>query len=276
MLKRIDTRLLLRETQTDGHAPMVFMCSNDDIYYCKYLPTGNPEEINCLAYEVIAHELLRALDISTPEIALVAIAENTINKELITTNKRIRVGNVCFGSKEIAFASEIQSLTQLKNKTDFNKLLNPLDIIKIALFDLWVNNVDRGRDFGEGLNYNLLLKPVGKSQQIIAFDHAFIFGGTDQIGIFNEKMASLRSNKLYQSGYYKSVIKYIDKVEYLNVVNNFIPLLSKNYDTLITNIIQELSAHWQLSINLDERIMALLKSKARIQEIKNIIIQAKK
>jgi hypothetical protein len=122
----------------------------------------------------------------------------------------------------------------------------------------------------------LLLKPVGKSQQIIAFDHAFIFSGTDQIGIFNEKMASLRSNKLYQSGYYKSVIKYIDKVEYLNVVNNFIPLLSKNYDTLITNIIQELSAHWQLSINLDERIMALLKSKARIQEIKNIIIQAKK
>ncbi|MCZ2224220.1 MAG: hypothetical protein LC122_11405 [Chitinophagales bacterium] len=155
-------------------------------------------------------------------------------------------------------------------------MLNPDDIIKIAIFDLWVNNVDRGRNFGEGYNYNLLLKPVGTKQEIMAFDHGFIFGGVNQIGIFNSKTNTLNSNKLYQSTYYKSVIKHINKADYINIVNNFIPLLYENYDTLIKNIIEKLGANWDLSPKLDERIIALLKTNEQIKEIKNIIIQAKK
>lgn len=275
-LLELDTKLLKEETQTDGHSPLVFICSDDNIYYCKYLPTIKKEEINCLAYEVVAHALLRKLDIPTPDIALITIAENTLNKKLIKNNKRLKVGNVCFGSKEIAYATEVQSLAQLNSKTEFNKLLNPYDIIKIAIFDLWVNNVDRGRDFGDGYNYNLLLKLVGTKQQIVAFDHGFIFGGINQIGIFNSKNNSLTSNKLYQSTYYKSVIKHINKTDYINIVNNFIPLLFKNYDTLIKNIIEKLGANWDLSPKLDERIIALLKTNEQIKEIKNIIIQAKK
>lgn len=275
-LSELHTKLLLRETQTDGHSPLVFICSDDNIYYCKYLPTIKKEEINCLAYEIVAHVLLKKLDIPTPEIALVTVAENTLIPKLIRFNKRLKVGNICFGSKEISFAAEVQSLAQLNNKTEFNKLLNPHDIIKIAIFDLWVNNVDRGRDFGDGYNYNLLLKPVGTKQEIIAFDHGFIFGGINQIGIFNSKTNTLNGNKLYQSAYYKSVIKHIDKTDYINIVNNFIPLLFKNYDTLVKNIIEKLGANWDLSPKLDERIIALLKTSEQVKEIKNIIIQAKK
>lgn len=275
-LAELHTKLLLEETQTDGHSPLKFICSDDNIYYCKYLPTIKKEEINCLAYEVVAHALLKKLEIPTPDIALVTVAEGTLNKKLIKKNKRLKVGDVCFGSKEVSFVAEVQTLAQLNNKTEFNKLLNPHDIIKIAIFDLWVNNVDRGRDFGDGYNYNLLLKPVGTKQEIIAFDHGFVFGGIDQIGVFNSKMNSLTGNKLYQSAYYKSVIKHINKTDYINIVNNFIPLLFKNYDTLIKNIIKKLAANWDLSLKLDERIIALLKTDEQIKEIKNIIIQAKK
>lgn len=170
----------------------------------------------------------------------------------------------------------MQSLAQLNSKTEFNKLLNPHDIIKIAIFDLWVNNVDRGRDFGDGYNYNLLLKPIGTKQQIVAFDHGFIFGGINQIGIFNAKTNSLTGNKLYQSAYYKSVIKHINKTDYTNIVNNFTSLLFKNHDTLINDIIEQLGAIWDLSPKLDERIIALLNTNEQIKEIKNIIIQSKK
>lgn len=275
-LLELHTKLLLEETQTDGHSPLKFICSDDNIYYCKYLPTLKKEEINCLAYEVVAYALLRKLAIPTPDIALVTVAEGTLNKKLIKKNKRLKVGDVCFGSREVSFVAEVQTLAQLNNKTEFNKLLNPYDIIKIAIFDLWVNNVDRGRNFGDGYNYNLLLKPIGTKQEIIAFDHGFIFGGSDQVGVFNSKMNSLTGNKLYQSAYYKSVIKHISKTDYINIVNNFIPLLFKNYDTLIKNIIKKLAANWDLSPKLDERIIALLTTNEQIKEIKNIIIQAKK
>ncbi|MBW6483789.1 MAG: hypothetical protein K0B10_12105 [Vicingaceae bacterium] len=275
-LAELHTKLLLEEIQTDGHAPLKFICTDDNIYYCKYLPTIKKEEINCLAYEVVAHALLRKLAIPTPDIALITVAEETLNKKLIKKNRRLNVGDVCFGSKQVPFVAEVQSLAQLNNKTEFNKLLNPYDIIKIAIFDLWVNNTDRGRDFGDGYNYNLLLKLVGTKQQIVAFDHGFIFGGVNQIGIFNSKMNALTGNKLYQSAYYKSVIKHINNTDYINIVNNFIPLLFKNYDTLIKNIIEKLGTNWDLSPKLDERIIALLKTNEQIKEIKNIIIQAKK
>lgn len=275
-LLELHTKLLLEEIQTDGHAPLKFICTDDNIYYCKYLPTIKKEEINCLAYEVVAHALLRKLAIPTPDIALITVAEETLNKKLIKKNRRLNVGDVCFGSKQVSFVAEVQTLAQLNNKTEFNKLLNPYDIIKIAIFDLWVNNVDRGRNFGDGYNYNLLLKPIGTKQEIIAFDHGFIFGGINQIGVFNSNMNALTGNKLYQSAYYKSVIKHINKTDYINIVNNFIPLLFKNYDTLIKNIIEKLGTNWDLSQKLDERIIALLKSNEQIKEIKNIIIQAKK
>lgn len=275
-LLELHTKLLLRETQTDGHSPLVFICSDDNIYYCKYLPSIKREEINCLAYEIVAHALLKKLDIPTPDIALITIAENTLNKKLIRSNKRLKVGDICFGSKEISFAAEVQSLAQLNSKTEFNKLLNPHDIIRIAIFDLWINNIDRGRNFGDGYNYNLLLKPVGIKQQIIAFDHGFIFGGINQIGVFNSNTNSLTGNKLYQSTYYKSVIKHINKTDYTNIVNNFTSLLFKNYDTLIKDIIEQLGAIWDLSHKLDERIIALLNTNEQIKEIKNIIIQSKK
>ena len=75
------TELFLRETQTDGHAPIAFVCNDLNIYYCKYLNSLKKEEITCLAYEVIASKLLVSLDIPTPDISAVTIAENTLTKK---------------------------------------------------------------------------------------------------------------------------------------------------------------------------------------------------
>lgn len=49
-LANLHSELLLAEMQTDGHAPLKFVCSDGNIYYCKYLKTMNKEEVNCLAY----------------------------------------------------------------------------------------------------------------------------------------------------------------------------------------------------------------------------------
>jgi hypothetical protein len=276
MVQQLHTELFLRETQTDGHAPIAFVCNDLNIYYCKYLNSLKKEEITCLAYEVVASKLLVKLGIPTPNIAAVTVADNTLNKKEIKQNKRLRVGNVCFGSKEVVSATEVQSLAQIKSKAEYNKLSNPADIIKIAIFDLWINNSDRGRNFGEGFNYNLLLEPQENKYKLLAFDNAFIFGGINQIGIFNPSSSVDISNKIHLSPYYKSIVKHISHEQFIEVVNNFIPLLRKNYGTLISNIIKEVSVYWEITPNLDKRILDFISSKTRIDEIEKIIIQSGK
>lgn len=274
-IPRLATKYLIKEEETDGHSPLRFICSNDDIYFCKYLKTMNKLELNCLAYEVVAHYLLKELDIPTPDIALVQVTEGTLIKEKIKNNRRLKNNDVCFGSRNLTTASEINDLQKCNTKTEFNTLLNPEDIIRIALFDLWINNVDRGRFINPGFNYNLLLNKKGNKQQIIAFDHAFIFGGIHQIGIFNPTMPLETQNKLHQSEYYNSVIAYIDYFEFEKIVNNFVPLLKTNYQEIITAVIAQLEPIWNLTPNLDQRIQDYLYNDARIERVKTTIMNTK-
>lgn len=275
MLKTINTELLLEEIPTDGHAPLKFICSTNEIYFCKYLNSFKRLELNCLAYEVVANFLLTKLDISTPEIALVTVSPNTLNKKKIRFNRRLREGNICFGSKEISPVQELQAIQDF-SKNDFNKLLNPEDIIKIALFDLWVDNQDRGRIFEDGINYNILIEQVGSKQKIIAFDNAFIFGGIEDIGTFNPTRVVSTRNKLVATPFYKKVIKFIDNKKFNHTVNNFVPLLEQNFKQEISEIIRQLPQEWHLTKNLDERINDFLSNKKHINSIKNIILQSKR
>ena len=39
---KVKTELLLEETKTSGHAPLKFICSDNNLYYCKYLVDFDP------------------------------------------------------------------------------------------------------------------------------------------------------------------------------------------------------------------------------------------
>lgn len=274
-IPRITTKYLIKEEETDGHSPLRFICSTDTIYFCKYLKSISKLELNCLAYEVVAHYLLKQLHIPTPDIALVQVTEGTLNKDKIKNNRRLKNNDICFGSKNLATASEINDLQKCNTKTEFNSLVNPHDIIRIALFDLWINNTDRGRFINPGFNYNLMLNKQGIKQQIIAFDHAFIFGGINQIGIFNPAMPLETQNKLHQSEYYKSVINYIDYFEFEKIVNNFVLLLKTNYHEIIIDVMEQLTPIWNLTPNLAQRIQDYLCNDARIERVKTTIMHTK-
>lgn len=274
-LSILQTELLLEEIPTDGHAPLKFICNDGNIYYCKYLNSYNRAEINCLAYEVVAQFLLKQLGIPTPDIALVKVAPNTLVKSKIQSNRRLREGNICFASRDVPYVNELQEIQNI-SKADFNKLINPNDVIKIAAFDLWVNNVDRGRRFPGGINYNLLIQTIGSKQKIYAFDNAFIFGGVNNIGIFNPKLMVSPYNKFVSSSFYANVVKQLDVNNFNDVVNNFIPLLGVNYCVQLKEIIDILGEYWELSPNLDRRINAYLSNADHVSNCKNIMLQSKK
>ena len=237
MINVINTELLLEEMKTDGHAPLKFLCDNNKIYYCKYLNAYNRQELNLLAYEMISSHLLSRLSIPTP-------------------------------------AQELQAI-QTFSKYDFNRISNPSDLVKIAMFDLWTNNVDRGRTFEGGINYNLLIASEMDKQKIYAFDNAFTFGGVDEIGIFNENTQPNGYNKLVLSPFYRDIIQYISVEDFKFIVDNFIPLLSISYKKLINEIMDQLPTEWELTINLKDRIDKFLTNEKRISSIKSIILRSK-
>lgn len=161
------------------------------------------------------------------------------------------------------------------DKYQFNKIENPADLIKIAIFDLWVDNADRGRPFDSGYNYNLLITEENDKEKIVAMNHAFIFGGHNPIGNFYANAPVNGSHKLHTTPYYKSIIRYIREDEFLDIVENFIPLLYHDYNGIISQIVNEVSEFWEVLPNLDRNLCAFLGAENRLKEIKNIIKSSK-
>lgn len=276
-IPEISTLFTIREETTDGHAPVVFHCSDGKNYFCKYRINTPPKEMDFLAFEIVASRLLKQLKIPTPDIAFVRIEENTLNRDIIKKNLRMQSGIRVFGSKELVPVSLITDLSDLQSKRDFNKLKNPEDIIRISIFDYWVKNSDRGRKLpdNEGHNFNLLFYVNNKKTEIIAFDHAFIFGNSYEIGNFAPSPPSSIQDNLSRTPFYRSVIKYIGKERFVSVVDNFITLLHHDYSEFISQTLSQLPLSWRITENLDERIIGLLHSKDRIESIRETIIQTK-
>lgn len=174
MLHTVNTKLLLREVETDGHRPMHFLCDDGNKYFSKYLLAHAQEHF--LLYELIGTILCNHHNIPTPEVALVNVnTDSYAPKDIPHNRKRLRPGVICFGSKEIENADLFTELLIPETKHDFNLFINPEDLIRMSLLDLWILNTDRkdGR-------YNFIFKNEERGKKIYSIDHAFAFGGVKQ------------------------------------------------------------------------------------------------
>ncbi|MGB0929973.1 MAG: HipA family kinase [Chitinophagales bacterium] len=143
IIPKKQTAFLVEEIPTDGHSPLKFVCTDGEIYFCKYRVSAKMVEIDCLVYEVICSILLRELGIPTPEIAFVEVMKDSYDKGSLDRNRLYtKPGITCFGSKELANAQLVTELDKISREEDFEAYRNPQDLIRIAIFDLWVGNTD--------------------------------------------------------------------------------------------------------------------------------------
>lgn len=277
MLKTVRTQYLFEEIPTDGHSPMKFLCDDGDTYYCKYRTQMKNEELDCLVYELVCHALLENLHIPTPEVALAIVEDKSYDEKKLKSNKRyIRPGSICFASKEIESAGLITGIQQLAGKRNLNDFAQPYDLLKIAMFDLWVDNMDRGRGVAE--NYNLLMQSYlvtedGKDHirsRWVAFDHAFCFGGIERIRMFNELMLPVSNGKLIESNYYTGVKLHYQPSMCEQIIENFIPLCLNNIETIVKDVFTQLPSQWQTPMNLAERMFSFLSSPTRLMHVKQL------
>lgn len=189
----------------------------------------------------------------------------------------MREGMTVFGSKELTTSRVLDDLSLIESKSGYNQLENPEDLIKIALFDLWVNNMDRGRSFepDPGNNYNLLISAKNGKERIVAFDHAFAFGGVNPVGNLFPNSSLDIANKLYTTPYFRSVVRYMDQSQLDYIIDNFIPLLRYDYSDSISQTIALLPPQWELLSNLKQLMTDFLASDQRINQIEAVIRNSK-
>ncbi|XWW46644.1 hypothetical protein JYG30_04055 [Fibrella sp. USSR17] len=148
--------------------PVLVSCDDFNDYLCKY---KHPErQFN----ELLAWGFLKEWGIPVPDACLVNIKPEHISDEALRAGARHAFfERPVFGSLYSQYSREVDnSLTALRNSPkDIHKVKNRIDLLRIALFDLWMTNEDRN-----GNNYNLLLVPVEPSKLFIhAIDQAACF-----------------------------------------------------------------------------------------------------
>jgi hypothetical protein len=164
------TITIISQYDTEGHAPLLVLADDFEKYVLKF--PKNASDKNSIVKEFLCHYLLKYWSISTPFIAALSVPHDLlVNSTFLSRRDKVLIGdNICFGSKLIPNAVELNDFIEAKNKTSQKRVLNSEDIFKIALFDIWVENEDR-----KPTNNNILLDPNKKGFILNAIDHAFTF-----------------------------------------------------------------------------------------------------
>lgn len=159
----------------------------------------------------------------------------------------------------------------IKSKADFKQYINPEDLIKIAIFDLWVDNNDRGKSG----NFNLLVSTKLGKTAYYAFDNAFAFGGVNGLRIFNPSFEVSTVDKLLNTDYFRSVIKFIPIPDRVNIVRK---KLSLCHDEAVSDIITKtptlIPGAWNTLPGLYPRMHDFLSNVSRLQKIEQLVLSS--
>ncbi len=147
-----------------GCNPLLVHCNNLEYYVCKY--STSLGAANLLFRELLAASFLQVWNLNVPSFAFVNLQKH---------HNPISIPNIkndipCFGSLHNREYREIDAFIGEATASQKSKFVNKIDLLKIALFDLWVSNEDRNHN-----NYNIMLSLENDKYQFVPIDGNFIF-----------------------------------------------------------------------------------------------------
>jgi len=219
---------VLKEYKTEGHKPLQVMADDFELYVAKS-GKGHHPPIS-LINELVCSYFLGCWGLKTPDATLLKLDTNLIEIPLSTTNKKSFYQDLCFGSKLVPEAIEVNDLANSKSAWQFNRLKSPFDLMWIGLFDIWVENDDR-----KPSNPNLLLKECAKTAlfDIYAIDHAYTFYSTGYEVLVPSEVCQSYNDSILYSDFVKSVIPKVAKKQELDFKASFwakIERCKENFD----------------------------------------------
>lgn len=195
-LKYLEAISVIEEVPTEGHSPLIVLANDYCQYYIKNTRDKKPD-YNILN-EFICHYLLHIWQIPTPDIAAIRLFPERLPDNLSQRHKKHYYDTITFGSKRIANSFELNMFVETLRKVELRKIANPEILVKLGLFDIWVENTDR-----KPTNSNILLVSNNKMFEIMAIDNAFTFDSQSYnnlyLGITNTYDQNILNTDLAQS-----------------------------------------------------------------------------
>lgn len=152
---------------------------------------------------------------------------------------------------------------RIHTKHDFKQISNPLDLFKIAIFDIHIHNTDRNEQ-----NHNLLIQR-GAQDTIYAIDHFYAFGGK-QWKPSEPKPPNIH-NGLLKTSYFSEVVQYIDYQGLQNVLQAYIDKCNKTLSEKIEDIFSVLPETWEYPEDLKDNIINFVSNRERNQQMQELI-----
>lgn len=262
MLETVET-LRFTEEVVSGSSPMKFLCKNFETYWVKYTDSsGGHNELIC---EVLGSCLAMHFNIPTPEIDYIRIIDGSYNPNEIFRNPNIIGQNgIGFGSRDIKNHDILdRSRSRIRGKMNFKKIVNPLDFVKIGVFDRHVSNIDRH----EG-NYNLIVEKISENREkIYAIDHALIFGGDQHSESLNPVSETSLGKNILRTDLFNDLKNYLGMEEINRTAEEYF-LKIDGVEDVVRSAFETFPQEWRYTSNLEERIVEFLINRARIESIR--------
>ena len=245
--------------------PLQVLCDDNEVYFIKTMFKKHPP-IEDLINEILGNYFLQCWDIPVPEQALVIFHDELIEQYLLEKNtinsKYINFkfdNHYFYGSKFLPYATEADLYnTTLKDKHDFNKYHNPLDLIKIGVFDKWIANMDRRPD-----NPNILIDTSGAKFCFIPIDNTQLFANQSNYKDLKLPiMDTVNKKSILNSPITKSISSFANSKNYSNLAKEITNNIEKSID-LINPIFENIPSEFGLSIKGKDKIKQILSNETR-------------
>lgn len=260
-LKYLDAISLQKEIKTEGHSPLLVIASDYNAYFIKNTKGLNPATY--LINEFICHYLLKNWALNTPSISAIQVDNRILNNSLSQFHKTHFYNNITFGSQRMDNIVELNEFISISGKRDLNRFNSPADLIKISLFDIWVENDDR-----KPTNPNILLRMENNRIDIIAIDNAYTFSSMDYDSLNPNFISNSYNDNLLYTSFVKKIVKYDKKQDnWAKGIKDYyyfcIDQCKKDYNEIIKNIPSSLG----FNKNLQESLRLFLFDDKRNQNV---------
>lgn len=258
--------------------PLRVLCDDNEVYIIKTM-FKNQAPFEDLINELLCNYFFQCWDIPVPEQAIVIFDDILIEQYLLgkeTINKKyidFKFNNHYFyGSKFLQFATEIDLYNiTLKDKHDYNKYQNPIDLLKIGAFDKWIANMDRRSD-----NPNILVDTSGSKFKFIPIDNTQSFA--NQSSYKNLKLAlmdTVNNKSILNSPITKSISNFANSKKYSNLAKEINSNIEKSID-FIEPIFENIPSEFGLSKQGKNKIKEILSNQERNEVISRFYLNYSK
>lgn len=271
-IRHITAIQILHQKGTNS-VPFFVLCDDGELYIAKSMFKSHPP-ISDLINEILGVYFLEIMQVSVIKPAIIKIPQEVFETFKLSGKKyHNKYDNLSFdevlffGSSNLTTTTEVDLYNiTLKNKYEYNKYINPLDFIKIGVFDYWVGNMDR-----KGDNPNILLDESFDGKfKFLPIDHTYTFAHqTNYKALRLALMSHPHPKTILKTPMSKSILNFADS----KLISNFHNIIFEGFNDVLDNIdfvFNQVPSSLGLSKAGKKKIKEILSDKDRNKEVSKI------